>query len=250
MLAAVAAFTVTLRAAGLHAGPPANLLPAPLSTPAPSATPLPLPLVAQQWLPSVVTIEVQTDKGEDFGTGWLLDRRGDFVTNNHVVEGRRTVRILDRRNRSHAAAVVGVDPTQDVAVVRSLDGFDGTPMVPGPSTDPPVEHDVVVLASSRATDHGDRTVEKVARLHQSIPVSPNSDVGVDAGGPSVYPDMIVLSGNQIYRGNSGGPVLDEYGRVIGIVTLASQATPQAFAIPLPRVLDELLALAARDQPQG
>ena len=51
--------------------------------------------------------------------------------------------------------------------------------------------------------------------------------------------MLQLTGARIYEGNSGGPVLDAQGQVIGIVTLASPSSPDAYAIPISRVLSTL-----------
>ena len=51
--------------------------------------------------------------------------------------------------------------------------------------------------------------------------------------------MLHLQGARIYEGNSGGPVLDAAGQVVGILTLASPTAPDAYAIPISRVLAEL-----------
>jgi S1-C subfamily serine protease len=57
--------------------------------------------------------------------------------------------------------------------------------------------------------------------------------------------MLHLTGARIYEGNSGGPVLDAQGQVIGIVTLAaSTSAPDAYAIPISRVLTYLHAWVA------
>jgi len=224
-----------------------RLLPRALASPTASATVRPLPDVAAEALSRVVTIETQTPDHQELGTGWLLDNKGDFVTNAHVVEGALSVRIRDRRNATHVGQIMGVDHDQDVAVVRSLDGFNEKPLPLTTEAEPPVPEDVVVLASGRATGHVEETstVETIARLHQDVPVRGNAEIDPSDASTVLYHDMIAMRGHQVFPGNSGGPVLDGYGVVIGIVTLASRSTPQAYAIPIGRVSAELLAFAAK-----
>ena len=77
---------------------------------------------------------------------------------------------FDGGKRVHGGVVVGRDPAQDIAMVRSLDGLSVAPLPL--ATDGPAPHpeQVVVLASTTATNHSDRTVETLALLGQSIPV--------------------------------------------------------------------------------
>jgi putative serine protease PepD len=228
----------------------ARFIPGPFATPSNSLVPEPLALVADRALSRVVTVQVVTSGGEEFGTGWILDTHGDVVTNNHVIEGGSVIRLLDSTKQMHAGVVVGRDPAQDIAVIRSVDGLAGAPLPLSTETDAPHPEQVVVLASSKATNHGDRTVETLALLHQSVPVQGDGQAGAPESGGTTYQDMMVLHGEMIYRGNSGGPVLDAYGRVVGIITLASQSTPQAFAIPITRVAAELRGFAARSSPSS
>lgn len=211
-------------------------------TPAPQETPL--ADLGRAALASVVTVEAQRTNDEALGTGWLLDAHGDFVTNAHVVEGQLTLRVTDRHNRVHVAVVVGIDTNQDIAVVRSSDGFSGTPLPVDATPLASVPEDVIALASSRATGQGDMTQERLTLLHQDVPLQ-SGEVQPGTNAPSVYHDMLELSGARVYQGNSGGPLLDGSGRVIGIITLASPSGDEAFAIPVARVLDELHQLAAR-----
>jgi S1-C subfamily serine protease len=241
------AFAVGYRSASLAPQVVARFIPGPLATPQSTLVSQPLATVADQALSRVVTVEVQTSSGEEFGTGWVFDTHGDVVTNNHVIEGGSSIRLVDG-GKQHSGVVLGRDPAQDVAMVRSLDGLPGTPLPLATDGDAPHPEQVVVLASTKATSHSDRTVETLALLHQSIPVQGDGQAGTPESGGTTYSDMMVLHGERIYRGNSGGPVLDSYGRVVGIVTLASQSTPQAFAIPIIRVVGELRAYAARSNP--
>ena len=245
---AMGSFAAAVRIGAVDTAALGRYRPDPLITPAPSAVPLPLDQVARDALSRVVTVEVQTDQGEEFGTGWLLDGHGDFVTNYHVIARRHSVRIVDRRSRSHDGVVLGYSAPDDIAVIRSADGFDAQPLPLGPRSDAPVPEPVVVLASNTATTHEDTTLETLVRLHQPVPVATDPEGQNGDSGQATYDDMMVLRDNRIYRGNSGGPVLDQLGRVIGIVTLASQSTAQAFAIPVGRVVDDMDAFAARPAP--
>jgi putative serine protease PepD len=242
------AFTIGYRAASLAPQVVARFIPGPFATPVSSLVAQPLSAVADRAISRVVTVEVVTGTGEEFGTGWILDSRGDVVTNNHVIEGGSMIRLLDSSKQMHAGTVIGFDKAQDIAVIRSADRLPGEPLPLATEGDAPHPEQVVVLASTKATNHHDRTVETLALLHQSIPVQGDGQPGTPGAGGTTYEDMMVLHGEQIYRGNSGGPVLDAYGRVVGIITLASQSTPQAFAIPISRVAGQLHAYATRSTP--
>lgn len=247
VLSLVVPLAVGEHQAGISGAEIGRLLPRSLASPSATATVRPLPEVAAGALSRVVTIETQTPDHQELGTGWLLDGKGDFVTNAHVVEGALSVRIRDRRNATHVGQIMGIDHDQDVAVVRSLDGFSAQALPLTAQAEPPVPEDVIVLASGRATGHEDATttVETIARLHQDVPVRGNAEIDPSDASTVLYHDMIAMRGHQVFPGNSGGPVLDGFGTVIGIVTLASRSTPQAYAIPIGRVSAELLAFAAR-----
>jgi len=211
----------------------------------PSASPLPLSDVARDALSRVVTIEVIRDGAQALGTGWLFDAGGDFVTNAHVVQNERGIRIRDRAGRSHVGRIVASDRDQDLAVIRSADGFPGAPL-PVDRGVAALPQDVVIISASRATGHEDVITDHLARLHIDVPVRGNSDLDPAIGTTTVvYRDMMALDGARIYSGNSGGPVLDARGRVIGIVTLASRSAPQSYAIPMARIIDQLTAMARR-----
>ena len=218
-------------------------------TPPPGASPTPTPSlladVGRSALSRVVTIEAVLPNEESLGTGWLLDTHGDFVTNAHVVSGQLAVRITDRQAHVHVATVLGMDLAADIAVVRSTDGFPGQPLAVSSVAITGVPVSVVALASSRATGQVDLTPDTISNLHEDVPLNSSGQSSPPPGAPSVYHDMLHLTGAHVFEGNSGGPVLDVRGEVVGIVTLADPNHPDAYAIPLSRVLAELNSFAAR-----
>ncbi|MBJ7595447.1 MAG: trypsin-like peptidase domain-containing protein [Candidatus Dormibacteraeota bacterium] len=243
VLAGVIAFLVTVNRTAVPGAAPSASHPPVVRVVAPSPT-LSLDDIARAHLDGTVTIEALGSNDEGLGTGWLLDAKGDFVTNAHVVQGQLSVRIRARNGSSHVGAVMGIDRDLDIAVIRSRDGFAGTPLTPfkGTVNDFPIS--VVALASSNATGHGDITDERVTRVESTVPVTGDTTTGQPPT-TTEYHDMLVLDGLPIYPGNSGGPVLDAQGRVVGIVTLASKSLPEGYAIQMNRVIAELTTFAAR-----
>jgi serine protease Do len=191
-------------------------------------------------LASVVTIEAELENGseESLGTGWIYDALGDVITNAHVINGDDTLRVTDRDDHTLVARVVQSDANVDLAMLRVTGTLAGTPLPIDARALTTVPMSVITLASSRATGHGDMTAETLIELDADVPLSGS---GIEAGqsSPQEYNDMLDLTGARIYEGNSGGPVLDASGQVIGIVTLASPNAPDAYAIPISRVIAEL-----------
>jgi len=235
-------FLVAQRVAHVDTTSLASFTPPPASSPTPAPTPL--PDLARSDMSRVVTVQAERTNAEELGTGWLFDAHGDFVTNAHVIDGQITVRIRDRQDRTHPVTVLGVDAALDIALLRSNDGFAGDPLRVDQTRVTHVPLDVITIASGKATGQPELTQETLSQVDQNVPLA-SSDIQKGAGQPSVYHHMMELDGAKIYQGNSGGPVIDSAGAVIGIVTLASKSQAQGFAIPMSQVYAELLSYSMK-----
>jgi S1-C subfamily serine protease len=240
-VAGMVAFLVSLRVSSINIATVTPLAVPVVATP--SATPLPLTDVGRMALGRVVTIQADRSNDEALGTGWLFDARGDFVTNAHVVEGQLTVRVTDRQAHTFVATVIGVDTTADIALIRLSGGYSGVPLPVDRLAITTLPVPVVDLASSRATGHDDITTAVISETGQDVPLQ-QGEVQPGSAAPALYHDMLAISGAQVYEGNSGGPVLNAQGQVVGILTLASPSGPNAYAIPITRVFTELTQYAA------
>ena len=194
--------------------------------------------------PAIVDIDtvVQTPAGptDVAGTGMVLTSSGDIVTNNHVVKGATTIKvIMPTEHRSFVAHFVGSDPGADVAVIRIV-GVSGLPTV-RLASDARVSVGERILAIGNALGLDglpsvtDGTVAGIARS-----INATSETGMDL---EHLHDMIETDA-PIAPGSSGGPIVDRRGRVIGMNTAASPTgtgigalsdVPVAFAIPAQRV---------------
>lgn len=166
---------------------------------------------------AIININGTVPGGRISGTGMIIAADGTALTNNHVVAGTSDLTAqFGAAGRRYAVTVLGVDPTQDVALIR-LVGVRNLPVVP--------------LETSGVVNLGDDvTAEGNALGHNGAPVVVTGQV------ISLDETLTVLSeGNQtsntlagliqfnapIQPGDSGGPLLDSAGRVIGMDTAAS-----------------------------
>ncbi len=168
---------------------------------------------------------------EGSGSGFLIDSRGYLLTNFHVVDGADRVTITLVDGRSFRADVVGVDPAIDVALLR-IPGADGLPMV--------------VLGDSDTLRPGQWVCaigNPLGYVH-SVTVGVVSYLGRKLFDQSL--DAYIQTDAAISLGNSGGPLIDAQGRVVGITTAVSaQAANIGFAVPIGQVIPVLDQLRER-----
>ena len=187
-------------------------------------------------LPSVVTISVRVGNGTSLGSGFVVSADGHVITNNHVVEGatgNATVRFSDATLAT--ATVVGTDEESDIAVLKiDTAGLPEGKLVPvefGDSDQVQVGDPVVAIGAPLGLT-STVTFGVVSYLDRPIRTS--------EGGTARYYSAIQTDA-AVNQGNSGGPLFDAAGRVVGINsvigTLAEDQSAAgnvglAFAIPI------------------
>ena len=210
---------------------------------APSVTASPLPPapgqantveIAKRVLPGTVMIQV----GSSTGSGFVLDRSGAIMTNNHVVAGAADggrLRVVFADGRRVAATLVGRSPSYDLAVIRVARSERLQPLPVGDSEQAVVGQPVIAVGSPLGLPG---TVTQGIVSARDRPVVVNADAAADA--PTAYINAIQTDA-PINPGNSGGPLIDAAGRVIGvnsaILTLGSSQGQTGniglgFAIPI------------------
>jgi S1-C subfamily serine protease len=172
--------------------------------------------------------------GRDAGTGMVISGTGEVLTNNHVVyEATSITAQIDGKGTVYTAKVLGVDPTQDVALIQ-LEKASGLPTVKlGDSSNVKIGDAVVAIGNALALT-GPPTVTEglVSALDRSITAS-------DAGSSLIeHLHGLIQTDAPINPGNSGGPLVNASGQVIGMITAnatgspAQSATNIGFAIPI------------------
>ena len=164
--------------------------------------------------PSVVAINTEVVTYDIFnrpftqegaGSGWIIDKDGHIVTNNHVISGAKSITVTLADSRTLPAGIVGADALSDLAILK----VDGTNLLAANIGDSSkLSIGDWVLAIGNALGMGISAKEGiVSRLGVSVPVS---------AGQTLY-DLIETSA-AINPGNSGGPLVNMAGEVIGITS--------------------------------
>ena len=170
----------------------------------------------------VVTIltEVDYGAGEAAGTGIILTSDGTILTNNHVIDGATSIEVtVESTGQTYSASVVGYDAAQDVAVLQ-LDGASGlTPATLDDDGDPAVGDAVTSVGNADGTGTLVAATGSVSGLDESI------TAGDASGGDSEQLSGLIEVDAYVVAGDSGGPLLDADGEVVGVVTAASSGSP-------------------------
>jgi S1-C subfamily serine protease len=168
--------------------------------------------------------------GAATGSGFVMDREGYVITNAHVVEGADSVRVRFGDEAFEDARVVGADPSSDLALLRIED--------PDEDQLRPLE-----LGDSKRVEVGDPTVAvgNPFGLSRTVTTGIVSALQRQIEAPNSFPiDNVIQTDAAVNPGNSGGPLLDGAGRVIGvnsqIATGGSNGSVGiAFAVPIDTV---------------
>jgi len=170
------------------------------------------------------------------GTGFVVSRDGHILTNLHVIDRADAVSVRFRGERhSYEAVVVGSDPGSDLAVLKIERGSSLSPLSFGDSDNVQVGDWAIAVGNPFGNLEGSVTVGVVSAKGRS-------DLAIHGGAPR-YQDFLQTDA-AINFGNSGGPLLDLGGRVIGVNTAINKSAQGiGFAIPsnyARRVLEQLV----------
>jgi 2-alkenal reductase len=178
-------------------------------------------------VPGQMTFFGPTNDQTVSGSGVFISDQGYVITNNHVVEGTKEVKIVLSDGTEQTVSILGTDPYSDIAVLKT----DGA--VPA----------VATLGNSDRLDPGETVIaigSPLGNFKNTVTVGVVSATGrsIDTGNGYQIEDLIQTDA-AINHGNSGGPLLDLAGEVIGINTLIVRNTNNGdvaeglgFAIPI------------------
>jgi serine protease Do len=171
-------------------------------------------------LPAVVTVLNQGIRGSGSGSGFVISKEGYIVTNNHVVEGGREFSVIYAQGGAEPATLVGTAPDFDLAVLK-VEGPVPAVAEWGDSGELPLGANVVAIGSA------------LGRYQNTVTGGILSGFNRELGGLRA----LLQTDAAINSGNSGGPLINIAGQIIGINTavvrggMANNAEGLGFAIP-------------------
>ena len=171
----------------------------------------------------------QTQRQQALGSGFVIDKAGHVITNYHVIQGARSVSVSFSNNESVKARIVGSDPSTDVAVLQvDVHSRALTPLPLGNSDDVHVGDSVVAIGNPLGLD---RTVTSgIVSALQRVIAAPGGQYSID---------HVIQTDAALNHGNSGGPLLDADGDIVGVNSQIQSDTGSniglGFAIPIDTV---------------
>jgi 2-alkenal reductase len=180
----------------------------------------------------------EENDGVQSGTGFVWDATGNIVTNNHVVSGTADVAVRLATGGSLEADIVGTAPNYDLAVIRLRNPQAPLrPVAVGSSADLRIGQFAFAIGNPFGLDQS-LTFGVISALHRRLPTSSGHQIS-----------DVIQTDAAVNPGNSGGPLLDSSGRVVGVNTaIISPSGSNAgigFAIPID-VVNRVVPMLIRD----
>ncbi|MDP9727596.1 S1C family serine protease [Alicyclobacillus tolerans] len=174
---------------------------------------------------------------EDIGTGFLINNQGDIATNAHVVNGQKTVTVTFGQ-KNYTGIVLSADTLDDLAIVH-VAGIDQLPPLPLGNANTLVPGQFVIAIGNPFQLTESVTFGIISGLNRSMPMQTGHVM-----------DGLIQTDAPLNPGNSGGPLLNEAGQVVGIDTAIESPVEGSvgigFAIPINR-LERLLPTLLRGE---
>ena len=205
---------------------------------------LPLQDIYANTIDSVVSITCVGESGSGSGTGVIVADNGYIVTNCHVVEGARVITVLLSDDRTFPASIVGTDPISDLAVIY-VEAESLQAATFADSEDIRVGDAVCAIGDPLGSElRGTMTNGIVSAINRDI----------TTGGRTM---TLIQTNAALNSGNSGGPLIDRFGHIIGINTMkigdsmsAAGVEGLGFAIPSATVVDVIAQIIDQGYVSG
>ena len=196
--------------------------------------------VASRISPAVVSILTETTSSNWFGqstsaqaagTGFIIAADGYILTNKHVVEDAEDISVVtDDGNTYEDVKLIGTDPLNDVAVIKIADVENLPTVTLGDSKTVTVGQQVIAVGNTLGQYSNTVTVGIISGQNRSLTATDSTGSNAET-----LTDMLQTDAS-INQGNSGGPLVNAAGEVIGINTaVATSANNLGFAIPIASV---------------
>ncbi len=177
---------------------------------------------AQQVGVVTVTSTLGYENATSAGTGMILSADGLVLTNNHVVENATAIQVtVQSTGKTYTATVLGTDKTADVALIK-LQGASGLTPVTLDTNGVTNGEAITAIGNAEGTGTLVAAAGSVTATDQTMTAS------TDAASAETLSGLIEFSAS-VVSGDSGGPVLDSAGQVVGITTAASSGTGSTVA---------------------
>jgi S1-C subfamily serine protease len=200
-------------------------------------------------LPGFPPFDGEIIPNQSQGSGFVYDRQGHIITNNHVVAGANRIIVTYSDGTEAAAELVGTDPDSDLAVIKV--DTDSALLVPVPLGDSSTARvgQIVVAIGNPFGLQNSLTTGVISGLGRLLPTGI-----ISTGGRYSIPN-IIQTDTAINPGNSGGPLLTLQGEVVGVNTAITSATGSSsgvgYAVPsniVARVVPELIENGSVQHP--